>query len=96
MDDTRYWLAKIPESAFSLVLEQLSEKRDFTRLALDVIMAHKLAGPGQTGCFNLPAHAGALGALPSGLRGIPPDFADEHFNGWIVTGSPLPDAQGTR
>ena len=96
MDDTRYWLAKIPESAFSLVFEGRSEKRDFTRLALDVIMTHKLAGPGQTGCFNLPAHAEPLAVLPSGLRGIPPDFADADFKGWIVTGNPLSGAEGTR
>jgi hypothetical protein len=96
MDDTRFWLARIPESPFSLVFERLSEKRDFTLLALDVIMIHKLAGPGQTGCFDLPAHVQPLGVLPAGLRGVSPDFADEDFKGWIVTAGALPEAHGAR
>lgn len=86
MDETRFWLARIPESAFSLVVERLSEKRDFTRLALDVIMTHKLGGASQPGCFKLPGNVTPLSLLPVALRDIAPDFADHDFQGWIVSG----------
>lgn len=93
MDDTRFWLAGIPESAFSLVIEQLSDKRDFTQLALDVILTHRLAGPGQKGCFKVPTDARPLTRLPSRLRGIAPHFADEDFRGWIISGG-IPSSNG--
>ncbi len=93
MDESRFSLARIPESAFSLVIERLSDQRDFTRLALDVILAHKLSGPGQKGCFKVPTDARPLAQLPARLIGIPPHFADADFRGWIISGGlPSSDA----
>ena len=90
MDESRFLLASIPESAFFLVIERLTDKRDFTRLALDVILTHKLSGPGQKGCFKVPTDARPLAKLPPRLTGIPPHFADDDFRGWIISGGAPP------